>query len=151
MSPRSITLFVSWMLLTTALLGSPQATAVPALDWKGLETAWTEFAANPSAEAALKAFNLLPKNVKVTDIREGFLVINKIFDQIGVLEEAAYSGEINAIRLGFGLFSISYGTFEAALNRIVGNLVRFKAEYFLQELSTRRDFIQNLDRSSAVF
>ena len=85
--------------------------------------------------------NLLPGNVKIIDIKDGFLVINSIFDHLGVLEGEIYSGNPNAIKLGFRLYTISYGTFEVALNKIIGNLIAFNPRLFLEELAAHRELV----------
>jgi hypothetical protein len=141
---------LSGLLLASVLVGTPQA-AQGAMDWQGLSTAWKAFKENPAGENAVKILNLLPNNVKITDIRDGFLVINTIFDQLGVLESEIYSGEPNAIKLSFRLYTISYGPFEAALNRINGNLIRFKTGLFLEELYNQRDLFPTLDQLIGSF
>lgn len=120
-------------------------TGSPAVDWKGLEEAWKAYYMGPSEAGAEKMLNLLPGNVKITDIRDGFLVVNSIYDHLGVLEGEIYSANPNAIKLGFRLFTISYGTFEIALNKIVGNLIAFNPRLFLEELAAHRDLFLTLD------
>jgi hypothetical protein len=140
--PSTILLF--GLLLAMALVGQTQ-TAQVSMDWQGIEAAWKTYKENPIAANALKISNLLPNNVKITETRDGFLIINTIFDQLAVLEEAIYSGEPNAIKLAFRLCTISYGTFETALNRIIGNLIRFKTGLFLEELVNQRTLFPTLD------
>lgn len=132
------------LLLLTALAGNAQ-TGLPAVDWKGLEEAWNAYYATPSEAGAEKMLNLLPGSVKITDIKDGFLLINSISDHLGVLEGEIYSGNPNAIKLGFRLFTISYGTFEIALNKIIGNLISFNPRLFLEELTAHRDLFLSLD------
>jgi len=132
------------LLLLTALAGNAQ-TGSPAVDWKGLEEAWNAYYATPSEAGAEKMLNLLPGSVKITDIKDGFLLINSISDHLGVLEGEIYSGNPNAIKLGFRLFTISYGTFEIALNKIIGNLIAFNPRLFLEELTAHRDLFLSLD------
>lgn len=132
------------LLLLAALTANAQ-TGSPTVDWKGLEEAWNAYYANPSEAAAEKMLNLLPSNVKIADIKDGFLLINSIFDHLGVLEGEIYSGNPNSIRLGFRLFTISYGTFEIALNKIVGNLIAFNPRLFLEELTAHRNLFVTLD------
>ena len=145
MKQRPITLLLSGLLLTVALAGTPQFAQV-AMDWQGLGEAWNAYKENPVGDNAIKVFNLLPNNVKITDIRDGFLVINTIFDQVGILESKIYSGEANAVKLGFRFYTIAYGPFEAALNKIIGNLIRFNTVLFLEELSGQRDILPALDQ-----
>lgn len=132
------------LLLLTALAGNAQ-TGLPAVDWKGLEEAWNAYYASPSEAGAEQMLNLLPGSVKITDIKDGFLLINSISDHLGVLEGEIYSGNPNAIKLGFRLFTISYGTFEIALNKIIGNLISFNPRLFLEELTAHRDLFLSLD------
>jgi hypothetical protein len=117
----------------------------PAVDWKGLEDAWNAYYPAPNDAAAEKMLSLLPGNVKILDIKDGFLVINSIFDHLGVLEGEIYSGNPSAVKLGFRLFTVSYGTFEVGLNKIMGNLIAFNPRMFLEELSAHRDLFQSLD------
>ena len=132
------------MLIMSAAAGYAQ-TGSPAVDWKGLEETWSAYYTAPSEAGAEKMLNLLPGNQKIMDIKDGFLVINSIFDHLGVLEGEIYSGNPNAIKLGFRMFSISYGTFELALNKVVGNLIAFNPKLFLEELAAHRDLFPSLD------
>jgi hypothetical protein len=144
MNHRKTVFCLFGLLFLAALTGNAQ-TGSPAVDWKGLEEAWNAYYANPSEAGAEKMLNLLPGNVKITDIREGFLVVNSIYDHLGVLEGEIYSGNPNSIKLGFRLFTISYGTFEVGLNRIVGNLIAFNPRIFLEELAAHRDLFPTLE------
>jgi hypothetical protein len=144
MNHRKTVFCLFGLLFLAALTGNAQ-TGSPAVDWKGLEEAWNAYYANPSEAGAEKMLNLLPGNVKITDIREGFLVVNSIYDHLGVLEGEIYSGNPNSIKLGFRLFTISYGSFEVGLNRIVGNLIAFNPSIFLEELAAHRDLFPTLE------
>ena len=144
MNHRKTVVCLFGLLFLATLAGSAQ-TGSPAVDWKGLEEAWNAYYINPSEAGAEKMLNLLPGNVKITDIRDGFLVVNLIYDHLGVLEGEIYSGNPNAIKLGFRLFTISYGTFEIALNKIIGNLIAFNPRLFLEELALHRDLFPTLD------
>jgi hypothetical protein len=138
------------MLLASVLAGSPQVTQVT-MDWQGLDAAWNAYYLNPSEAGAEKLLQLLPGTVKVIDIKDGFLVLNSINDHLGVLEGEMYSGNPNAIRLGFRLLTISYGAYEIALNRIIGNLIGFNPRLFLEELAAHRSLFQTLDPLVASF
>ena len=144
MNHRMTVAYLLGLLLLTALAGNAQ-TGSPAVDWKGLEEAWNAYYATPSEAGAEKMLNLLPGSVKITDIKDGFLLINSISDHLGVLEGEIYSANPNAIKLGFRLFTISYGTFEIALNKIIGNLIAFNPRLFLEELTAHRDLFLSLD------
>jgi hypothetical protein len=132
------------LILLIAVTGNAQ-TGTPAVDWKGIEEAWNAFYPSPSEAGAEKMLNLLPRNVKITDIRDGFLVVNLIYDHLGVLEGEIYAGNPNSIKLGFRLYTISYGTFELALNKILGNLIAFNPRIFLEELEIHRELFVSLD------
>jgi hypothetical protein len=132
------------LLILSAATGYAQIGS-PSVDWKGLEDAWNAYYPAPNEAAAEKMLSLLPDNVKIMDIKDGFLVINSIFDHLGVLEGEIYSGNPNAVKLGFRLFTVSYGTFEVGLNKIMGNLIAFNPRMFLVELSAHRDLFQTLD------
>jgi hypothetical protein len=132
------------LLLLAAMTGIAQ-TASPAMDWKGLEEAWNAYYAAPSEAGAEKMLNLIPGSVKITDIKDGFLLINSISDHLGVLEGEIYTGNPNAIKLGFQLFTISYGSLEIALNKTIGNLIAFNPRLFLEELAAHRGLFLSLD------
>jgi hypothetical protein len=120
-------------------------TASPTVDWKGLEEAWNAYYAAPSEAGAEKVLNVLPANTKILDIKDGFMVINSIFDHLGVLEGELYSGKSNAVKLAFRLYTISYGAFEAGLNKILGNLIAFNPKMFLDGLAAHRELLSTLE------
>jgi hypothetical protein len=144
MKRRSTAICIFGLLLLMKLSGYAQ-TGSPAMDWKGLDEAWKAYYTEPSEAGAQKILNLLPGTNKILDIKDGFLVINAIYDHLAALEGEIYSGNPNAIKLGFRLYTISYGTFEVALNKIIGNLIAFKPRLFLEELSAHRDLFTSLD------
>jgi hypothetical protein len=144
MGQRLSIFLIAGFLFMLAWGGNPQ-TGAPVLDWKGLEEAWKNYAAGPSGDGAKKVLDLLAANAKITDIKDGVLIINAIYDQLGILESEIYAGEANAVKLGFRFFSISSGPFEEALNRIIGNLIRFNARLFLEELANHRYLITSLN------
>lgn len=131
-----------WLLLATA---AGIAQTAPAVDWKALEETWNAYYIAPSEEGAQKMLSLLPGNVKIMEIKDGFLVINSIYDHLGVLEGEIYSGNPNAVKLGFRLFTISYGAFEVGLNKILGSLIAFNPRMFLEELGAHRDLFPSLE------
>jgi hypothetical protein len=131
--------------LFLSVLAINAQTSSPAVDWKGLEDAWNTYYNSPSEAGAAKLLNLLPGNVKITEIRDGFLVVNSIYDHLGALEGEIYSGNPNSIKLGFRLYTISYGAFEIALNKIIGNLIAFNPRLFLEELAFHRGLFATLD------
>jgi hypothetical protein len=142
---RQLTSLCALGLLVWTALAVYAQTGAPALDWNGLDEAWKAYYVDPSEAGAEKMLSLLPGNAKILDIKDGFLVINSIFDHLGVLEGEMYSGNPNAIKLGFRLFTISYGAFELGLNKIVGSLIAFNPRLFLTELEAHRHLFQNLD------
>ncbi len=132
----------AWLALSTAA-GWAQTPAV--VDWNGLQEAWDQYYAAPSEEKAQKMLNLLPAGQKIMDIKNGFDVINSINDHLGVLEGEIYSGYPTSVRLGFRLFSISYGAFEVSMNKILGNLIAFNPRMFLEQLQANRDLFPSLE------
>lgn len=138
------TLLVSGLLLGLALLASPQV-AQAAMDWQGLQEAWNAYYQSPSEAGAEKILNLLPGNVKIAEVNEGSLIINSIYEHLSILEGEIFFGNPNAIKLGFRLYTVSYGAFEAALNRIIGNLIVFSPKLFLEELASQRGLLPVLD------
>ncbi|MBN2346768.1 MAG: hypothetical protein JXO51_10305 [Candidatus Aminicenantes bacterium] len=142
---RPVTPFCAFaILLWMASAGNAQ-TGSPTVNWDGLGEAWNAYYTAPSEEGAARMLGLLPGNVKILDIKDGFLVINSIYDHLSVLEGEMYSGRPNAIKLGFRLHTVSYGAFEIALNKVLGNLIAFNPKLFLEELSYHRNLIPNLE------
>lgn len=139
---RRTALIGAWLLLMTAV-GFAQTPPPP--DWKALEGNWNAYYIEPSEETAQKILALLPNGAKVMDIKDGFTVLNSINDHLGVLEGEIYSGNPNAVKLGFRLFTIAYGGFEVNLNKIMGNLIAFNPRMFLEELGANRDLFPNLE------
>jgi len=143
MNHRRIVSCLIGLFFLVTMTGNAQ-TGTPALDWKGIEEAWNAYYASPSEANAEKMLTLLPGNTKITDIRDGFLVVNLIYDHLGILEGEIYAGKPNSIKLGFRLFTISYGTFEITLNKIIGNLIAFNPRLFLEELAAHRGLFLSL-------
>lgn len=139
---RRTALIGAWLLLMTA---AGLAQTPPPPDWKALEETWNAYYTEPSEETAQKIAALLPNGAKVMDIKDGFTVLNSINDHLGVLEGEIYSGNPNAVKLGFRLFTIAYGGFEVNLNKIMGNLIAFNPRIFLEELGANRDLFPNLE------
>jgi hypothetical protein len=142
---QRITVFCLFGLFLLAALNANAQTAAAAVDWKGLDEAWTAYYTAPGEDGADKMVKFLPGMVKIIDIKDGFVVINAIYDHLSILEGEIYSGSPNAIKLGFRLFTISYGTLEVALNKIIGNLISFYPRLFLEELAAHRELFTTLD------
>ncbi len=145
MNQRRTVVCLLGCLLMTALNGSAQTNAAATVDWKNLEVAWNAYFNAPSEDGAAQLLRLLPGTAKIIDIKDGFSVINSIADHLGVLEGEIYSGNPNAVKLGFRLFTISFGTMEVSLNKIIGNLISFYPALFLQELDIHRELFILLD------
>jgi hypothetical protein len=144
MNQRKTVVCLLGLLVMAALNGGAQTAGTP-VDWKALEAAWNAYYVAPSEDGAAQMLRLLPGTAKIIDIKDGFSVINSIADHLGILEGEIYSGNPNAIKLGFRLFTISFGTMEVALNKIIGNLISFYPKLFLQELDIHRDLFILLD------
>ncbi len=144
MNQRMTVFCLFGLILLAALNANAQTTAVT-VDWKGLEESWHAYYSAPTEEGADKILKLLPGTVKIIDIKDGFVAINTIQDHLSVLEGEIYSGNPNAIKLGFRLYTISYGTLEVALNKVIGNLISFFPRQFLEELTIHRDLFFTLE------
>jgi len=144
MNQRRTVVCLLGLLLMATLNVSAQTAAAP-INWKALEEAWTAYYPAPSEDGAAQLLRLLPGTAKIIDIKEGFSVINAIADHLGVLEGEIYSGNLNAVRLGFRLFTISFGAMEVTLNKIIGNLISFYPRLFLEELTMHRELFILLD------
>lgn len=142
---RRLTSVCALGLLLTAVLVLSAQSGSPAIDWKGLDEAWNAYFIAPSEDGAGKMLALLPEKEKILDIKDGFASINSISEHLGVLEGEIYSGNPNAIKLGFRLYTISYGAFEVGLIKILGNLIAFNPRMFLQELGENRALFPNLE------
>jgi hypothetical protein len=117
-----------------------------AVDWQGIEAAWTAYFSGPSEEKAALMIELLPGDARVKDVKGGLLVIDSIREHLGVLEGEMYSGNPNAIKLCFRLYTISHGNFETKLNSILGNLIAFYPWIFLEKLEAHRHLLNSLDQ-----
>ncbi len=143
---RRLTSVCALGLLITAVTVLSAQSGSPAIDWKGLDEAWNAYFNAPSEEGAGKMLGLLPEKEKVLDIKDGFASINAISEHLGVLEGEIYSGNPNAIKLGFRLYTISYGAFEVGLIKILGSLIAFNPRMFLLELGANRELFPNLEQ-----
>ncbi|MCX6554397.1 MAG: hypothetical protein NTZ12_05190 [Candidatus Aminicenantes bacterium] len=150
MRQRPTALLLSGLLLALVWAGNP-LDAQTAVNWAGIEAAWNVYYMNPTEADAEKVLQLLPGTEKILDIKDGFSVVNAINDHLGVLEGEIYAGNPNAIKLGFRLLTISYGTFEVALNKILGNLISYNPRLFLEELAAHRNLFLILDPVLASF
>jgi hypothetical protein len=142
---QRMTVFCLFGWLSLAALNVYPQAATATVDWKGLEEAWTAYYAAPSEDGADRLVKLLPGLTKILDIKDGFALINAISDHLSVLEGEIYSGNPNAIKLAFRLYTISYGALEVALNRIIGNLISYYPKLFLEELAAHRELFFTLD------
>jgi len=132
------------LLLLSASMASAQSPASRTVEWSAMEEAWKAFSADPSGDNANKAYVLLPAFGSVTNVQEGLLVLNLIAEGIGTLESQVFNSERNAVRLAFRLLLIPDARLVEASNRMLGNLIRFNALLFLEELTNHRDLVPDL-------
>jgi hypothetical protein len=95
--------------------------------------AWEEYIANPTSDNALKVYSLLPDG-KDSEIRLQVEVRPLINNSLSVLESQIFSEDRNALKVAFRLFTIADNELKEGVARIIGNLIRFNARLFLQEL-----------------
>lgn len=138
-------IFVCGLLFAAGTMLDAQSEAA-AVDWQGMEEAWTAYFNAPSEAKAARMIELLPGDARVKDVKDGLLVIDSIRAHMGVLEGEMYSGSSNAVKLCFRLYTIAYGDFEIKLNKIIGNLIAFYPWVFLEELDAHRHLLNSLDQ-----
>jgi hypothetical protein len=119
------------LLLNQFLLGREQQ-----IDWDSIEKAARIYFEYPSSEnARIFRQQIRPEKGKVEPGRYyGF--IGYVFDNLDVLERQVASGDREAVKLGFMLYSFATGGAMIDLNRVMGDLARAFPQLFLEELSS---------------
>ncbi len=110
------------------------------IDMANFGKAWEEYSADPTSDNALKVYALLPDG-RDKEIRLQVEVRPLINNSLSVLESQIFSGERNALKVAFRLFTIADNALKEGLARIIGNLIRFDARLFLQELKNHYELI----------
>lgn len=110
------------------------------IDMANFGKVWDEYIANPTSDNALKVYSLLPDG-KDKEIRLQVEIRPLINNSLSVLESQIFSGDPNALKVAFRLFTIADSELKEGLARIIGNLIRFNARLFLQELKNHYDLV----------
>lgn len=107
-------------------------------DWLKLKKAFESYANYPTSANAAKVTTLLPKNnhVKYTNDKNEQETLTFIRDayQFDMLERQVMSGDREAIRLAFNMFTIADGGFAEDLCIMLGSLIRIHPKLYLEGL-----------------
>lgn len=137
------------------ITGASQETGAPpesvTLDMANLGSVWDQYIANPGGETALRVYQLLPANRGPRRIQLPAEVKEKIVKNFNVLESQIYSGERNALKLAFRLFTIADNEMQESLVKIIGYLLRFNTRLFLQELQNHEELVPDLEQLLCSF
>jgi hypothetical protein len=110
------------------------------IDMANFGKVWDEYIAAPTSDNALNVYAMLPDG-RDMEIRLQVEVRPLISSSLNVLESQIFSGERNALKVAFRLFTIADSALKEGLARIIGNLIRFNARLFLQELKNHYELI----------
>jgi hypothetical protein len=139
-------LFLLVILCIYAIIGvTGDAQVTINIDSSNLEKTWKEFIANPGKETASSVYALLPARIGSQKVQVQEEVREMIFNTLHVLESQIYSGEANALKVAFRLFTIADSKMETSLVKIIGYLLRYDTKLFLTELQEHEHLVPNLD------
>lgn len=120
------------------------------IDMAGFGKVWEDFIANPNSDNALKVYSMLPDG-KDREIRLQVEVRPLISNNLNILESQIFSGNRNALKVAFRLFTIADKELEEELGKILGNLIRYNAKNLLEELKNHRDLVPYLSLIACSF
>jgi len=118
------------------------------LDWSSLQEAFKTYAEYPSSENAMKIVEILPdSHVAYNGSKQEKEALDFIYnwEQFRMLERQVFSRDRVAVKLAFKLRSIADGGFSEDLDIMLGTLVRIDPKLFLEELSSAKPEVQQLD------
>ncbi len=121
------------------------------IDSSNLGKTWEEYITNPGKEAAIRIYELLPAMKVSRQIQVQEEVREMIFKNLNILESQIYRGERNALKVGFRLFTIADSKMEASLVKIIGYLLRYNTNLFLEELKNHEVLVPDLDQLVCSF
>ncbi len=121
------------------------------LDMSNLGKAWQDYVAAPGAGTALNVYNVLPASVENTTIQVQPDLRTLILSKMNVLESQVYSGERNAVKMGFRLFAVADEPMKIALYKILGYMLRFNTTLFLEELQAHEGLVPDLTQLLCSF
>ncbi len=113
------------------------------IDMPNFGKVWQEYIAAPNSENAQKVYSMLPGN-RDEVVRLQVEVRPLIIGNLNTIERQIFSGDHDALKIAFRLLTIADADIEKELAKILGNLVRFNARLFLQELQNHRDLVPDL-------
>jgi len=125
-----VTIF-AMLLSNEFLLGREQQ-----IDWDSIEKAARIYFEYPSSEnARIFRQQIQPEKGNYESGRY-FRFIGHVFDNLDVLERQVASGDREAVKLGFMLYSFAIGAAKIDLDCVMGDLARVFPQLFLEELSS---------------
>ena len=125
-----VTIF-TMLLSNEFLLGREQQ-----IDWDSIEKAARIYFEYPSSEnARIFRQQIQPEKANYESGRY-FRFIGHVFDNLDVLERQVASGDREAVKLGFMLYSFAIGAAKIDLDCVMGDLARAFPQLFLEELSS---------------
>jgi hypothetical protein len=133
---RTVTTFILTLISLTSLAQSNK--------WTDFERTWDKYVGQPTHENAVKVYEQLPDEPLGKDLPDERLT-NKIFENWDQISKRIITGDKDAIRIGFRLFTIADGAFQDGLGIDLGKLITTNPKLFLQELKNNRHFIVSLD------
>ena len=101
------------------------------------QTEWETYLESPTPDNA--------KRVQEATYSEPNSRANRLFEDLWLLEIQVTSGDREAVRLAFRLFSSADGHFAETLDIMLGRLIRIDPTLFLRELEIRRKQVARLD------
>jgi hypothetical protein len=105
------------------------------IDWDSIEKAARIYFEYPSSEnARIFRQQIQPEKGNYESGRY-FRFIGHVFDNLDVLERQVASGDREAVKLGFMLYSFAIGAAKIDLDCVMGDLARAFPQLFLEELS----------------
>jgi hypothetical protein len=122
-------------LMMSFSLGSMYEQSSP--NWEILRKGWEDYLSYPSSENATKMAFLLPDKPIGHD-KTGSMVIQYIFDTIGIVEYGIFLSDKSAVKLAYRLINISDGAYTELLLLDLSSLVRINPKLFLEELKSHR-------------
>jgi hypothetical protein len=112
--------------------------------WTDFEKTWESYLSKPTHANFTKAYDLLPDKVNSGDYPDEQMIL-RIFSKYDQLSTLFHTGDQDALRLGFKLFTIADGAHKEELQIDIGKLINTYPKLFLQELKNHRQLFISLN------
>ncbi|MGO9017487.1 MAG: hypothetical protein ACLQVJ_03955 [Syntrophobacteraceae bacterium] len=115
--------------------------AEPVVQWEELSASLRAYFEYPTPENAKAAYKHLPVagRVRTTGRQIEIKTVELWHSNIRLLERQAISGDAEAVRLAFRLFSIANAAYTEDLEILLGKLIRINPRLFLKELAGNKE------------